>query len=445
MNKTEYESEARKRYKKRGLHVDPKNTRQVFQNELSHKLIPSLGDYLMALAAGICAGAALMLNAAPLWALAAALIPFCGPFIGMALSCAAGSLRFFFKSLGKHLLMQILYAAGSCGAVWFMLSKGFSADPAVPQFFSGYNMYAIAAVVIGMLFAALLLKRSGSLSIGAFSSAMMLFIMAPLTIAVWGLLSGNRHFILPSLEVLLVYSILALTVAVILFILMRAASFNFGSVLMCLLMIALGAGIAAEGLGLLPFSLRERFNQPKAEILQDMNLITYTPTNTLTPTATNTFTPTPTDTATPTATSTPTDTPTATPTDTPTATPTATATNTYTPTATNTATSTPTLTATMTPTRTLIPTKTPTPTESMTPTPVWGIVHLKDYAVYVRATPGMSGLMIRSYTNGSVLEITGDSVVIDGDTWLSVRTDDGSDGWIYGNYLWTATPVPEGE
>ena len=236
-----------------------------------------------------------------------------------------------------------------------------------------------------------------------------------------------------------------MAVAVIAFIMMRAASFNFGSVLMCLLMIALGAGIAAEGLGLLPFSIRERFNQPKAEILQDMNLITYTPTNTLTPTATNTFTPTPTDTATPTATSTPTDTPTATPTDTPTATPTATATNTYTPTATNTATATPTLTATMTPTRTLIPTKTPTPTESMTPTPVWGIVHLKDYAVYVRATPGMSGLMIRSYTNGSVLEITGDSVVIDGDTWLSVRTDDGSDGWIYGNYLWTATPVPEGE
>ena len=78
MNKSEYESEARKRYKKRGLHVDPRNPRQVFQNELSHKLIPSLGDYLLALAAGICAGIALMLNASPLWVLTAALIPFCG-------------------------------------------------------------------------------------------------------------------------------------------------------------------------------------------------------------------------------------------------------------------------------------------------------------------------------------------------------------------------------
>ena len=443
MNKTEYESEARRRYKKRGLHVEPKNTRQVFQNELSHKLIPSMGDYLLALAAGICAGTALMMNAGPLWALAAALIPFCGPFIGLALSCAAGSLRFFFKSLGKYLLMQLLYTAGSGAAVWFLETKGFSADLTVPRFFSSYSLYAIITAVIGMIFTALLLERSGSFSIGAFSSAMMIFIMAPLTIAVWGFLSGNRHFILPSLEVLLVYSVLALTVAVILFILMRAASFNFGSVLMCLIMIALGAGITAEGLGLLPFSLREQFNQPMADTLQEMNLITYTPTNTLTPTATYTFTPTPTDTSTPTATATPTATSTATPTDTPTFTPTATATSTYTPTPTNTATSTPTLTPTMTPTRTLIPTKTPTPTESMTPTPVWGIVHLKDYAVYVRATPGTTGDMIRSYTNGSVLEITGDSVVIDGDTWLSVRTDDGSAGWIYGNYLWTATPIAE--
>ena len=173
MNTTEYESEARKRYRKRGLHVEPRNTRQVFQNELSHKLIPSLGDYVLALAAGICAGTALMMNATPLWALAAALIPFCGPFIGMALSCAAGSLRFFFKSLGKYLLMQVLYTIGSGAAVWFLADRNFSAAQTVPQFFSTYNLYAIITVVVGMFFTALLLKRSGSLSIGAFSSALM--------------------------------------------------------------------------------------------------------------------------------------------------------------------------------------------------------------------------------------------------------------------------------
>ena len=441
MNKNEYDSEARRRYKKRGLHIEPKSPRQVFQNELSHKLIPSLGDYLFALLAGICAGTALMLNAVPLWVLAEALIPFAGPFIGLALSCAAGSLRFFLKSLGKYLLMQLLYLAGSAGVIWFTQQRGFSADTAAADFFSSYNLYAIITVAVAAFFLVLMLRRSSSLMIGAFSSALMVFIMAPLTIAAWGFLSGNRHYILPSLEVILVGSIIALAVAVILFILMRAASFNFGSVLMCLIVIALCAGIVAEGFGLLPFSLRERISQPEADKLHEMNLITFTPTNTLTPTPTDTFTPTPTNTFTPTATSTPTDTPTATPTNTATNTPTATPTSTFTPTPTDTPTATPTQTPTMTPTRTLIPTKTPTPTEYMTPTPVWGIVHVSgDPGVYVRSTPATSAEVIRGYYNGSALEITGDSFVVDGITWVSGRTFDGYDGWIIETALRTATP-----
>ena len=117
MNTNEYESEARRRYKKRGLYTEPKDSRQVFQNELSHKLIPSLGDYILALLAGACAGAALMLNANPLWILSAALIPFCGPFLGMALSAVAGSPRFFVKSRGKQLLSSLLFLAGSAAAV----------------------------------------------------------------------------------------------------------------------------------------------------------------------------------------------------------------------------------------------------------------------------------------------------------------------------------------
>ena len=441
MNTKEYESEARRRYEKRGLHIEPKNPRQVFQNKLSHKLIPSLGDYGFGLLSGICAGIALMMNASPLWILAAALIPFCGPFLGIVLSCAAGSFRFLLKSIGKYLLTQLLYLAGSGAVIWFLQSKGFSADLKAADFFSTYDLYAIITVIAGTFFTVLLLKRSNAPAIGAFSSAMMLFIMAPLTIAIWGFLSGNRHYIVPSLEVLLVYSILSLAVAVILFILMRAASLNFGSIVMCLVVIALGAGFAAEGLGLLPFSVRERISQPKADKLQELNLVTFTPTNTLTPTPTDTFTPTPTNTYTPTATNTPTDTPTATPTNTATNTPTATATNTNTPTPTNTATNTPTATPTNTPTRTLIPTKTPTPTEYMTPTPIWGIVHVaNDPGVYVRSTPATSAEVIRGYYNGNALEITGESVVVDGITWVSVRTFDGYDGWIIETALRTATP-----
>ena len=443
MNTNEYESEARKRYKRRGLHVDPKNARQVFQNELSHRLIPSLGDYVFALLAGICAGAALMMNAAPLWILAAALIPFCGPFIGMALSCGAGSLRFFMKSLGKHLLMQVLYLCGSAAAIWVLRTR--TAGVSAAEFFSSYNIFTVFTLAVSTVLAVLLLKHNSVNSMGAFSSAMMLFIMAPLTVIAWAFISGNRHFIMPSLELMLVYGILALAIAVIVFILMRAASFSFGSVVMSMIMILLGGCIAAEGLNLLPFSVRERYNQEKADMLQDINLVTFTPTNTMTPTATSTYTPTPTNTATatPTATNTPV-TPTATSTDTPTPT------NTMTPTATNTPvtptatpTDTPTMTPSITPTRTLIPTMTPTKTKVVTPTPVYGIVSVKgDPGVLVRQRPSMNGDVIRSVFNDNVLEITGETFSENGMNWISVRTNEGFDGWVTENTLRTATPIP---
>ena len=443
MNTHETESEARRRYKKRGLHSDPKNARQKFQNEISHRLIPSLGDYIIALFAGICAGFALMLDASPLWILAAAMIPFCGPFIGLSLSCAAGSLRFFLKSIGKYLLMQALYLIGSAGTVWYM--RDHTANPSVTGFFSSYNMYALITLIAATAFTVLLLKRSSSPSIGAFSSALMIFIMGPLTVAAWGYFCGNRHMILPALEVMLVYSILALTVAVILFILMRAASFNFGSILMCLIIVLLGAAIAAEGLQLLPFSVRDRYSQQKDDLLQQINLVTYTPTNTATATPTNTATATPTATDTPTATATSTPlTPTSTATDTPTPTNTATATATNTPvTPTATATDTPTATPSITPTRTLIPTKAPTQMKESTPTPVYGIVSVKgDWGVLVRQTPSLGSDVIRSVYNDNVLEITGDTIFADNYSWISVRTNEGLDGWVIESALRTATPSP---
>ena len=148
MNTNEYESEARRRYKKRGLYTEPKDSRQVFQNELSHKLIPSLGDYILALLAGACAGAALMLNANPLWILSAALIPFCGPFLGMALSAVAGSLRFFLKSLGKQLLSSLLFLVGSAAAV--LILRGQHVPPeSVPAFFTAYSLPAILTIGFG--------------------------------------------------------------------------------------------------------------------------------------------------------------------------------------------------------------------------------------------------------------------------------------------------------
>lgn len=448
MNTVDYESEARRRYKKRGLYTEPKDTRQIFQNELSHKLIPSLGDYLLAFLAGACAGTALMLNANPLWILAAALIPFCGPFLGIALSCAAGSLRFFGKSLGKQLLFSLLFWCGSAVAVLILRGR-YAANEAAAVFFTSYNLPAILTAAVSAVMCVLQLKRSDSISLGAFSSSLMIIILAPLTVAGWAFLCGSRHLIVPALETGLVYSLLSLGLAVIVFILLRAASVDPGSILMTVLLIVLGAAAAAEGLGLLAVSFRDRFDRQKADLLQNIDLVTFTPTNTATATPTNTATPTSTNTSTPTSTFTPTPvTPTSTATATETRTPTVTPTATNTPvTPTSTATFTPTVTPSITPTRTLIPTMTPTNTKMVTPTPVYGIVYVRgDTGVLVRLTPALESEFVGGYFNNAILEITGDNVQADGYNWISVRTNEGYDGWVVDYALRTATPFPaEGE
>lgn len=445
MNTNEYESEARKRYKKRGLYTDPKGERQQFQNELSHKLIPSMGDYLLALAAGICSGAALMLNLNPLWILTAALMPFCGPFFGITLSCVTGSFRFFAKSLGKHLLTLLLFWVGSFVSV--LIFKGqYTPLTAVTEFFSSYNPWAILTVSISAVICAIQLKGNDSISLGSFSSALTLFLAAPLTVSCWAFFGGERHLILPALETGLVYSLIALMLTAVVFILMRAANVSPAAILMSLILIGLGAVMTVEGLGLFGLSLRGHFRQKSADILESIQLVTFTPTSTPTNTPTNTptLTPTNTDTPTPTATNTPV-TPTATATNTATSTPTHTPTNTNTPvTPTPTDTSTPTVTPSITPTRTLIPTLTPTRTKVVTPTPVYGIVYVRgDTGVLVRSQPSLMSDTIRGVYNNAVLEITGETVSADGYNWISVRTNEGFDGWVTIEVLRTATPIPD--
>ncbi len=445
MNTNEYESEARKRYKKRGLYEDPKGERQIFQNELSHKLIPSLGDYLLAFAAGICAGVALMLNSNPLWILSAALIPFCGPFFGIALSCVTGSLRYFGKSLGKHLLTLLFFWAGSMAAILILKGKS-TPNEATAAFFTSYNIFAIISAAVCTVICIIQLKRNDMISLGSFSSAITIFLMGPLTVAGWAFVCGSRHMILPALQTGLVYSLIALMFAVITFILMRAANITLSSILMSLIALGLGAVMTVEGFSLFGFSLNNHFGEKQAEILKNINLVTYTPssTPTATPTSTPTMTPTNTDTPTPTATNTPV-TPTATATNTATATATFTPTNTNTPiTPTPTVTNTATVTPSITPTRTLIPTLTPTKTKVMTPTPIYGIVYVsRDTGVLVRTTPTLNSEVIRGVYNNAVLEITGETVFADGYNWISVRTNEGFDGWVTVDVLRTATPVPD--
>lgn len=427
MSDNESESEARRRYKRRGIHSDPKTPREIFQNNLAHKLTPSLGYFFLTLAAGAVSGIALMKDIKPLFVLVFALIPFFGPFFGEVLACASGSIPYLIKSFIKYLLGRLLYFGGAFGAVYLL--KGNEPDPAVLDFLMTIEPTVLICLVVTSFLSALSLDKD-SRSISALSTGMMFFILAPETALAYIINIGQYDRLYGIILMIVICGLVAFVTALTALLIRRAGSLRFTSVLMCLIVYLLAGALVLNQRGLIRPSLQERINPLKDQKLHEYSLVTYTPTATLT------FTPTATYTATATNTSTPIP---------PTATFTATATNTATMTPTNTATSTntPTVTPSATPTRTLIPTATPTKTKPVTPTPVYGIIYVKgDVGVLIRERPGVSSDVIKSANNDSVLELSGNRIEKDGAIWVEVLTNEGLTGWIAENTIRTATPRP---
>jgi hypothetical protein len=99
---------------------------------------------------------------------------------------------------------------------------------------------------------------------------------------------------------------------------------------------------------------------------------------------------------------------------------------------------TPTTTLTLTPTTTA--TITPTP-PSPTPTPLYALIQTRQgQGAVVRDDPG--GTVLRSYFDGTMLEVLPGSTTYEGNIWVRVRAPDGLIGWILQDLLVTATPAP---
>ena len=416
METTERESAARMRYKKRGIFENPKNAREVYQNEISHSLNPSLGYFIFALISGAVCGMALMLDLKPLFILAAALIPFFGPLYAFPLSCVCGSFSYLFKSLWKHILGQLLFFAGSFAAIYFLKTR--TPDTAVIDYFCNIDKTAILTIAVAAFMVLWTLAKNREHP-GAYNSASLFFILMPLTVLAWAVFSRNNDRIISLILTFLFYQLVSALASMTALLVRKAWSIKFSAFVMCGITYFVGVILLLNHFGMIQPSLGERFTPGKNEKLHELGLVTYTPTSTYTFTPTNTATNTYTPTATNTATATPT--------------------NTLTPS--KTPTNTPTLTPTNTPTRTLVPTLTPTKTRYVTPTPVYGIVSVKgDSGVLIRKTPAVGSEVLKGAYNDSVLELLGESVSADGAVWVNVLTNEGNEGWIVESAIRTATP-----
>ena len=104
-----------------------------------------------------------------------------------------------------------------------------------------------------------------------------------------------------------------------------------------------------------------------------------------------------------------------------------------------------TATATVSPTPTASPTHTPTSTTTPTPTPpppIAIVVGVGTDGVFLRETP--LGALVAGLYGGSEVEFLGNPQLVDGRTWVQVRTADGVTGWMLIEYLATVVPTTPG-
>ncbi len=92
----------------------------------------------------------------------------------------------------------------------------------------------------------------------------------------------------------------------------------------------------------------------------------------------------------------------------------------------------------------LVPsTVTPTITLTPLPTPVWAQIQASEgNGANIRLEPNFSASIVRTVLNGTLIQVLPDTVETDGNTWVLIRLEDNTEGWIIRDLILSATPAP---
>lgn len=372
---------ARRRRVRRLLAPLNADERADYLDEFAHRASPTFDFFLFSLVSGAVMGIGLLLDAPALLVLGAVLAPLMAPTIGLSLGTVTGSGRYFLRSLLGVLIGGLLASLGGAAAG---LATQYWVSPELTQayFHAQLSWSNFLVLAIGACYtAAAMLHDKHNPALPSVALAYELYI--PLAIAGFGLTSGAPHLWPDGLVIFAIHlAWSALLGTITLAILGFRPLTIFGYTIggvVTLLVITLLIGLSGAG----------------AILGGQMALPTPVPT------ATFTITPTPTRTSTPVP-----------------------------------------PTATLTPTLTFTPTSTATQTVTPTPTPIYAIIQTTDQkGAVLRAQPG--GEVLRSYFDGTLMQVLPDQVTIDGVEWVHVIAPDGLEGWMVQRLLATATPAPE--
>ncbi len=376
---------ARRRRRKRMILPGSNSERAAFLEKLAHITTPSFDFFLYAILGGFVLGIAILIDAAPLYILAALVFPFLSPVVGLSLASVFGSVRFFIRTLGglvtgAGLVFLLGLFAGLATGSW----QGLQLEQTFLHV--RFTWPDVVMLTAGAILSTIQLFRNPRQRPLVPGVALAYELFLPIGIAGYGLATRTPGLWPDGLIVFIVHLAWAALIGTIVFAILglRPRSifgYTLGS---SLILISIAAFVVVSGYG--------------TAVTARVALPTYTPTTTPTITATATHTPT--------------------------------------------ATLPPSATPSITPTKTLVPTQTPSLTVSPQPTPYWAIIQASGQAgAVIRDAP--DGVIITSRLNGVLVEILPgyEEPLADGVIWTFIRTTDGVEGWIIKALLKTSIPT----
>ena len=395
---------ARRRQQRRHMMGKGAEGRAQLLDELGRRVIPGADFYISALLSGLAFGVAMIFDSPALALLAVLLAPFMGPALGLPIAAMGGSLSFLFLSSGSLIIGGLIYfLTGTLSGVFAKALQVGAGWQAVIHL--SFTWFDLVLVTIGVAVTAFMLARSTSQRPLISSVAVAYVVYLPLSAAGFGLTSGLYAHWAQGLALALAYLLWGALVAMVVFALFglrpaRSLGYGLAGAFFLISVVSLGflwQSGAATKIALFVAT-------PTSVAVKNLPAATQTAPGaggdlTLTETAAGETTPLATDVKTPTP--------------------------------------------SRTPTLTLTPTRTPTSTVTLTPTPAYALVAVRDgNGAMVRSQPSFDSASIKSLINGTEVELLPEVEQAEGATWVKVRLEDGTEGWMVMSLLATVTPMP---
>lgn len=381
---------ARRRRARRSLIPASNDARAVVLENLARRAFPSFEFFLFSLLGGAVLGAGYIFDSQSILLLGILIAPLMAPWVGIVLATVTGSGRFFLQTLAGFVISAGLLFGSS-------LLAGTAARILPPQSFLQAIIHShlwwanLFVLVLGSILLVISFVRSEKRPI--LPSVMLTYeLFLPLSAAGFGLGSGFSDFWPNGILVFCVHLALATLVGLLTLVVLGFRPRRLPGCLMSLIIGLLALVVFVWLIGADSFILNGINNSPGTVARQETPPVTQT--SMVSSAAAETSPPAILEsTRTPTL---------------------------QTPTAQN-LTSTPTLEA----------------------TPVYARVFTETgQGANVRAAPGSDTTILVQLVNGSLLEILPEIQILNGITWLHIRTAEGIEGWIIQSLVITATPAP---